>query len=72
MVILAAWLSRKITSPWLAALLVLVLIGVAIYGLIENDMPTLIAIIIMVIGVINIMRLLPRSDVAADAHLAAE
>ena len=65
MIILAAWLSKKINSPWLAAFLGLVLIGVAIYGLAENDMPTLIAILIMVIGVINMLRLLPHADAPA-------
>jgi hypothetical protein len=68
MVIAAAWLSKKINSPWLAAVLGLVLIGVAIYGLAENDMPTFAAILIMIVGVMNLLRLLPHPDeqVAAE------
>ena len=66
MIILAAWLSRKINSPKIAAFLGLVLIGVAIYGLVVRDMPTILAIIIMVIGVINVLRLLPQPRGAAE------
>jgi len=60
MIILAAWLSRKINSPRLAALLGLILVGIAIYGLSTSDMPTAIAILIMIVGVINMLRLLPE------------
>ena len=60
MIILAAWLSKKINSPWLAAALGLILLGMGIYGLVENNMPTVIGIAIIVVGVINMCRLLPR------------
>ena len=58
-VVIAAWLSKQISSPWLAAALGLLLIGLGIYGLADNDMPKLIAILIMVVGAINVCRLLP-------------
>ena len=59
MIVLAAWLSRKIDNPWLAALLGLVLIGVAIYGVSTDQIVTLLAIIIIAVGVMNLLRLLP-------------
>ena len=59
MIVLAAWLSRKIDNPWLAALLGLVLIGVAIYGISTDQIVTLLAIIIIAVGVMNLLRLLP-------------
>ena len=37
-VVLGAWLSKKIDSPRLAAALVLVLIGVGIYGLANEEL----------------------------------
>ena len=61
MVILGAWLSTKIKSPWLAAALGLLLIILGIYGLANDDMPTIIAILIIIVGVINMCRLLPDS-----------
>ena len=62
MVVLAAWLSKKINSPWLAALLGLVLLGLGINGLASDNMPELVAIIIIVVGVMNMLRLLPEED----------
>ena len=69
MIILAAWLTKKINSPKLAAFLGLVLICVAIYGKVNNDMPTILAVIIVIIGVINMLRLIPEPrEAAADEH----
>ena len=62
MIILAAWLSKKINSPRLAALLGLVLIGVAIYGLATDKIVTILAIVIIAVGVMNLMRILPHAD----------
>ena len=60
MIILAAWLTKKIHSPWLAAGLGLLLVGLGIYGFANDDMPTVIAILIIVVGVLNVCRLLPE------------
>ena len=60
MIILAAWLSRKINSPWMAALLGLILIGIASYGLYTDQIATVLAILIIVVGVMNLARLLPQ------------
>ena len=62
MVVLGGWLSKKIDSPWLAAVLGLVLIGLGINALVSEDMPTIVAILIMIVGVINVLRLLPHPD----------
>ena len=59
---LSAWLSKKINSPRLAAVPGLVLIGVGINGLVSEDMPTIPAILIIVVGVIDVLRLLPQPD----------
>ena len=68
MIILAAWLSRKINSPRLAALLGMVLIGVAIYGLVSDQMVTILAIVVIAVGVMNLMRILPHAaDPVAEA-----
>lgn len=61
-VVLAAWLSKNVNSLWLAAGLGLILIGVAIHGLVNNDMPTIIATLIMVTGVINLIRRPPPAE----------
>lgn len=60
-------LSKKINSPWLAALLGLVLIGVAIYGLVEHDMATILAIIVIAVGVMNLLRLVPHPKETAQS-----
>lgn len=72
MVILAAWLSKKINSPWLAAALGVLLIGLGIYGLANDDMPTVIAILIIVVGVLNMCRLLPQPKGQDPAIPASE
>jgi hypothetical protein len=69
-VILAGWLSKKINSPWLAAALGGLLIGLGAYGLANDDMPTIIAIMIIVIGVINVCHLLPQKK-EQDSAVAA-
>lgn len=68
MVVLAAYLSKKINCPRLAALLGLVLLIIGINGLIDDDMPELAAILIIVVAVMNVLRLLPQHD---DADTAA-
>ena len=71
-IILAGWLTKKINSPWLAAGLGTVLIGLGIYGLANSDMPTIIAVLIIVVGVMNMCRLLPHPKEQAPAVAAPE
>ena len=72
MIVLAAWLTKKIQSPWLAAALGLLLVGLGCYGLVSDDMQTIIAILIIVVGVLNVCRLLPRPKEQDPAAAAAE
>ena len=60
MVIAVLWLSKKISSPWLAAGIGVILIGLGINGLASDNMPEVVAILIIVAGVINTLRLLPQ------------
>ncbi len=54
-------LARTLHHPALAVLLGFVLIGVAIYGLVSGHIPRLWSIIILVVGLINVLRAIPRS-----------
>jgi hypothetical protein len=73
MAVLAAWLSSKIDNPWLTALLGVVLIGVAVVdGIVLQNMSTLAVILLIIVGVINLLRLLPHSnEQAADQGRSA-
>jgi hypothetical protein len=52
-------LARALNAPVIAALLGLVLIAVAIAGLVTDDIRRGYAIIILVVGVINLLRSFP-------------
>jgi hypothetical protein len=56
-------IARALNAPGIAAFLGLVLVGVAIIGLITDDIRTLWAIIILSVGVINLIRAIPHHDV---------
>jgi hypothetical protein len=63
--ILLPRLARSLHHPGLAAALGVVLLGICIFGLISGDIPTLWAVLIGVVGAINLMRLLaPAPDEA--------
>jgi hypothetical protein len=55
-------LARALNAPGIAALLGLILVGVAIIGLVTDDIRTLWAIIVLVAGVINLLRAIPHHD----------
>jgi hypothetical protein len=52
-------LARALNAPAIAALLGLVLIAVAIAGLVTDDIRRGYAIVILVVGVINLLRSFP-------------
>jgi hypothetical protein len=58
-------LARALHHPGVAAFLGIVLVGVGIYGLASGDIPKLWAIIVIVIGSINVMRLIRQPDTAS-------
>jgi hypothetical protein len=55
-------IARALNAPGIAALLGLVLVAVAIIGLVSDDIRTLWAIVILVVGVINLIRAIPHRD----------
>jgi hypothetical protein len=63
-VVLLPRLARALNAPAIAALLGLILIGVAIVGLITDDIRRGWAIIVLVVGIINLLRAIPHRDIA--------
>jgi hypothetical protein len=55
-------LARALNKPAIATMLGLVLVAVAIIGMVTGDIQTLWAIIILVIGAINVVRAIPIRD----------
>ena len=55
-------LARAFNKPAIAALLGAILIAVAIIGLITDDIRTRLALIILVVGIINVVRAIPYHD----------
>jgi hypothetical protein len=52
-------IARRLNSPAIAAILALVLIAVGIVGIATDDIPTRWAIIVLVVGLINLIRAVP-------------
>jgi hypothetical protein len=52
-------LARTLNKPGIATALGLVLIAVAIFGLASDDIKRTYAIVILVVGVINVFRAIP-------------
>ena len=61
-------LARALNKPGIATALGLVLVAVAIIGMVTGDIRTVWAIIILVIGAINVLRAIPTRD--ASEHRA--
>jgi len=55
-------IARSLHHPALAVLLGFVLVAIAIYGLVSGDIPKLWAILVLVVGVLNVLRAVPRPD----------
>ena len=55
-------LARTLNKPAIATALGLVLVVVAIIGMASGDIRTLWAIIILVVGAINVLRAIPTRD----------
>jgi hypothetical protein len=52
-------LARALNSPAIATLLAALLIVVGILGIATDDIPTHYAVIVLVVGVVNLVRALP-------------
>ncbi len=55
-------IARSLHHPALAVGLGLVLLGVAVFGLVSGDIPKLWAILILVVGAINVLRAVPHPE----------
>jgi hypothetical protein len=55
-------IARSLHHPALAVVLGLVLIGVGTFGLVSGRIPKLWAILILVVGAINVLRAVPHPD----------
>jgi hypothetical protein len=55
-------IARALDKPGIATVLGLLLIVVAVIGFVTDDIRTLYAIIILVVGVINVLRAIPTRD----------
>jgi hypothetical protein len=66
-------IARALHHPGIAAFLGIVLISIGIYGLASGDIPKLWAILVIVIGSINVMRLIrqPESVTREDAQASS-
>jgi hypothetical protein len=65
-------LARSLHHPALAGLLGLVLLGIGIYGLSSGHIPRLWSILIVVVGAINLLRMVVRHPDAEEAGHKAE
>ena len=52
-------IARALNSPAVATLLAVLLVGVGIVGLITDDIPTRWAVIVLIVGIINLIRAIP-------------
>jgi hypothetical protein len=52
-------LARRLNSPAIATLLAIVLIGVGIFGIATDDIGTGYAVVVLIVGLINLIRALP-------------
>jgi predicted small integral membrane protein len=55
-------LARALNAPLIATILGAVLIAVAIIGMVTDDIRTLWAVIILIVGVINVLRAIPSGN----------
>jgi hypothetical protein len=55
-------IARSLHHPALAVVLGLLLVGVAVFGLVSGDIPKVWAILILVVGALNVLRAVPHPD----------
>jgi hypothetical protein len=60
-------IARSLHHPGLAVVLGLLLLAIGIYGLVSGDIPKLWAILILVVGTLNVLRAVPHPDAARTA-----
>lgn len=55
-------IARSLHHPASAVMLGFLLVGIAIYGLASGNIPKLWAILILVVGALNVLRAVPHPD----------
>jgi hypothetical protein len=55
-------LARRLNSPAIATLLAVILVVVGIVGIVTDDIPTRWSIVVLVVGFINVIRLMPSGQ----------
>jgi hypothetical protein len=55
-------IARSLHHPALAVVLGVVLVAIAIFGLTSGDIPRIWAILILVVGALNVLRAVPHPD----------
>lgn len=59
-------IARALNSPAVATLLAVLLVGVGVLGLVTDDIPTRWAIIVLIVGIINLIRAIPYRSRRGD------
>jgi hypothetical protein len=52
-------LARALNSPLIATLLAVLLIAVGIFGIVTDDIRTGYAVVVLIVGLVNLIRALP-------------
>jgi hypothetical protein len=65
-------IARSRDHPALAVVLGVVLLVVAIFGLVTGDIPKLWAVLILVVGAINVLRAVPHPEANRSEGSAAQ
>jgi hypothetical protein len=60
-------IARSLHHPALAVMLGVLLVAIAIFGLVSGDIPKIWAILILVVGGLNVLRAIPHPDRQASA-----
>lgn len=59
LMVLLPRLARALNSPAIATLLAVLLIGVGILGIVTDDIRTGYAVVVLIVGIVNLIRALP-------------
>ena len=61
-------IARSLHHPALAVMLGFLLVAIAIFGLVSGDIPKIWAVLVLVVGALNVLRAVPHPDRPPSAH----
>lgn len=61
-------IARSLQHPALAVMLGFLLVAIAIFGLVSGDIPKIWAVLVLVVGALNVLRAVPHPDRQASAR----